>query len=618
MKLLIVESPIQARRIISFMPGDWRVEASRGHLRDLPADSLGIDLKHNFVTHYEIAADHFGTLKRLQKAAAEAEAVYLGTAPDREGENIAAQLADLLKGELKGKPLHRITFSAVTPTAVQYAIENPRQIDNYLVDAQQTRRTLDRLIGYLLSPLASRVLKTPHSVGRVQMAALWLLAARERDIKNFKARSYAMIEASFEVEGAAFTACLSAITNQHGEQWNSYQWAQKLAVVLKQNCFYIDEVTNQVENRAPQPPFTTAALLQAASDVLHLTPDRAMIQANALYEQGLITHPRTDSVYVPADAQDSARAYIAKAFGEPYVPVLPNIYKVEALATHEAIRPTGITYRPQMIPPDDGAALYKLIWQRFIASQMAAAQFQVQTIRLQVADLSGKRHDAFFTARYEQCTFDGFYKLSGELPAANSPIPSLTIGQMLQPVSVTPIQHWVQPLKPFTDSSLIAAMEAHGVGRPATYASTIKLLSDKGYISRRQGTLVLTNHGQSLCTFLSTHFPETFAADFTAQLEQQLDQIAVSEMAPLEVLRRFWKTFSLSYRPLAAVYLPNKTFLPSDSDQTTDLGLCSKCGGKLVVRYSKKGGQFAACEHYPKCDGRAAPVALSVAAKAGR
>jgi DNA topoisomerase-1 len=612
MNLLIVESPIRARLIADFLPAHWRVEATRGHLRELPTDALGVDVAHDFALQYQVIPDHLGTLHRLQAAAHDADAVYIGTAPDREGEAIAAHLADLLRDEIKGKPLLRVSFAAITPKAVQDALDHPHQIDARLAEAQQTRRTLDRLIGYLLSPLASRMLKAPHNIGRVQMGALWVIVARAVEIKTFRPNPLWVLNATFQDNHAVpFTARLVTIGDRGDGRYGRVT-VEKVADWVRTKGAVVTHVTESIETRKPAPPFTTATLLETACAALHLSASRVMAAAHILYEEGEITQPHTEGTYVPPEAQEQAQSFIRTLYGVEYVPPLPQVYPGASGEWREAIRPVNLSLQPEANPRADANALYKIIWERFIASQMSDSQVRVQAVTLQV----GSEPEVLFGANVETGVFDGYNRVYADARPLNTQALSLSIGQMPPVLALDSAKCDVEVPPPYTESTLIAAMARHGIGRPATYATTLRLLVDKGYLTREAEVLVLTAHGAALCKFLVTHFPELFTPDYTAELERQLDRIADGELTRLDVLRAFWQTFTRAYRPLAAVYL-----LPNENrsiEPPTVLGVCPKCGGKLITRHTAKGGTFAGCEHFPKCDGHAAPVVFNVTAKGAR
>ncbi|MHB8625969.1 MAG: type I DNA topoisomerase [Aggregatilineales bacterium] len=608
MKLLIVESSTKAHQIAAFLDNDWRVEASRGQLRDLPETDLGVDVKHNFTLDYKLLADHRGTLVRLKKLAGEASAVYLATDPDREGEGIAWHLAELLKSELHESAVYRVTVNAITPAAVMAGIAAPRQIDQARVDAQQARRTLDRLIGYLVSPLACQKLNGRYSAGRLPSACLRLVIDREYEITAFKAIAYWILDAQLTVNGEAFTARLNTV-----REFRTMHWPQgvvkQLVDALHEATFTVADVKRAEAARQPAPPFTTATLQQAASKALHLTPDQTMQAAQYLYERGYITFMRTDAVFVPPEAQVAARSLIHSEFGPLYVPSRTQMYstsRTSAEEVSEAIRPTDVTRRPETLVAATGRDLYTLIWKRFVASQMGDARYLVTAATLHATKNAEARHPAQFLARSSSLLFDGFLKVyeepldESESRPVTTTLPALAVGQVLKLEKLSPIKQTTEPPSRYTDAGLIAALEAKGIGRPSTYASMVRLLRDKGYVKVDGRRLAPTAAGTALNDFLAATFPTLFGLDFTAKFEAKLDQVAASTAARGPVLSEFWKEFEAEYRPLAEQFGPA---VPTKAAAKV-LGICPKCGGNLVERRSKS-GVFAGCANFPHCKGRA-------------
>jgi len=593
MNLLIVDSPIKAAKIAPWLDATWRVEASRGKLRDLPTDALGIAVKDAFTPQYRVLPHQRGTLTRLKKAAAEAEAIYLATDPDHDGETTAWHLSELLKPELKQKPVYRVVFSALTQAAVLVALDAPRAINMRLVEAQETRRTLDRLVGYLISALASKRLGEPYPVGRVAGVCLRLLVERERAIETFQPDTLWTCEAKFVAADQTFTALLSARRDVAG--WDE---AAVTALVRAQvdTRFEVQNVQTQTVAQTPLAPLTLSTLQQAASELLRLTPETTVALARGLYECGFITYPLTDSLTIAPDAQAAAQEYITAHYGAAYVPTLPNIYNADQASSHdsaEAIRPTDITRLPDTLASGIGADLYGLIWQRFVASQMSDAQFRETGITVQGGD-------ARYSAQSRTLTFDGFRKVNSQNALAEPALPTHISGQPLICLSLQPIAHRTQLLSRYTDGSLVADLAEHGID-PLT-VNPIRFLTEKGYVKRDGKFLTPTARGITLAHFLNEHFADVFEVTHAAQLEQQIDRIARGETRRLSVLSAFWQGgFMAQCRALAIQLLP----------KTLDVvGVCPKCGGRLIERHNKR-GIFAACEHYPKCKGRAEPVTLT-------
>jgi len=610
MKLLIVESPTKVVKIAAMLGPEWRVEASRGHLRDLPEAALGVDLTHDFALAYQLLPDHRGTLARLKKLAAQAETVYLATDPDREGKAIAWHLAELLKTAVDKSRLYRVTFNAITPAAVLAGIASPRRIDLALVDAQQTRRTLDRLVGYLVSPLACQKLNGRYSAGRVQSACLRLVVERERAITAFKPVPYWTLDANLQAEGVTFAARLSAVRDFRTTHWPQAV-VEKLAEALLEATFTVAQAQVVESARRPAPPFTTATLQQAASKALQLSPDRTMQLAQTLYEHGLITYMRTDAVSVAPEAQNEARTFIGGEYGAAYVPALPQVYtthNISAQEAHEAIRPTAVTYRADTLPDGAGRDVYALIWQRFVASQMSDARYTARAALIHAAKTPETQHPVQFVARGRTLAFDGFLKVyeepldEGETREASDALPALTKGQALNFVALVTAEHTPEPPQRYTEAALVAALERSDIGRPSTYAGMVRLIRDKGYVTVEKRRLTPTAAGITLNDFLSETFPSIFETGFTAKLERQLDQIAVGSAKRLEVLSRFWQTFEPAYRVLAQPFTH-----PEQSTPPKVVGVCPKCGGDLIERQGKQ-GVFAGCVNFPKCKGRPTPV----------
>jgi DNA topoisomerase-1 len=621
MKLLIVESPTKATRIATFMGKEWQVEASRGHLRDLPENDLGVDIKNDFALNYQLLADHRGTLIRLKKLVAEAEAVYLATDPDREGEAVAWHLAELLKTALRKTPVYRVRFNAITQSAIFAGIESAGQIDQALVEAQQARRTLDRLVGYLVSPLVRQKLNGRYSAGRVQSACLRLIVEREEAIKDFTDSAYWTVDAKFNVNDLAFSARLSGLRDFRTTRWPQTV-IKPLGDGLREATFTVAEFNQRDITRRPLPPFITSTLQQAASKAFHFSPDQTMQLAQSLYERGLITYMRTDSVSVAPEGIEAARRFIESEYGAPYVPTLPQRYvpaNDSAQEGHEAIRPTDITARPETLPSGDGRSLYLLIWKRFVASQMADARYNTQGATINASKKLDAHSQAQFTARGLNQLFDGFLRVyhepldDGEKPFINTALPTLTVGQDLKLAALVPMERKIDQPKRYTDASLVGVLEAEGIGRPSTYASTLRLLHDKGYVKSEDRRLAPTPAGTLLNAYLVAAFPALFESEFTAKLETQLDQIATGKTDRLAVLNEFWQAFSPRYESLTKQYLPAPSTKTSAKTPKV-LGVCPNCGANLIEHRSKS-GVFASCEHFPKCKGRAPVMTFTAASK---
>jgi len=616
---MIVESPAKIKTIAAYLGAGWVVEASRGHVRDLPADDLGIDVQHDFTPQYTVLKEKSGVVRRLRKAIQAAEAVYLATDPDREGEAIAWHILELAHKEVKGKAVYRVRFTAITKPAILSAIAQPQALDLALVEAQQTRRVVDRLVGYLVSPLACQTLDNRVSAGRVQSVCLRLVVERERDIAGFVPTPYWTLTARFQAPDSTFDAPLASVQGQKPTLTQAQ--VNKLVEVLKTAVFWVEAVKQGEQQRQPLPPFTTATLQQAASKVLGLSPERTIAVAQILYEAGLITYMRTDGVAIAPEAAQAARNLILENCGAPYLPAEPPAYETKtrnAQESHEAIRPTDAHRLPEGLPPGDGTALYGLIWKRFIASQMAPARYTLSAARILAGRQMGQAYPLEFQARSRQLRFDGFLKVyeealdDGETPEPETVLPSLTPQMTLRLVEWLPEGHATKAPARYTEAALIRSLEQRGIGRPSTYATMVKLIKDKGYVRLENKRLVPTETGVKLCDFLLQRFPVIFFFLYTATLEAQLDQVAAGETARLTVLQSFWnERFAAPLKALA-----RETLDRQPKPAPTVVGKCPACGGNLVERQGPN-GTFVGCANFPKCKGTASPTRFT-AVKGGK
>ncbi|HPV05886.1 MAG TPA: type I DNA topoisomerase [Aggregatilineales bacterium] len=603
-RLLLVESPAKQKRIAAILGAGWRVEATRGHVRDLPQDRLGIDVEDDFRPQYEVLPRRANTVKWLLKATREAEAVYVGCDADREGEAIAwhvLQLADLPPD----KPVYRVAFTAITESAVKAAIAAPRPLDVSLVEAQQTRRIVDRLVGYLVSPLACKALDGSYSAGRVQSACLRLVVERERQIANFTPDTYWTLDAGVATDAGEFTARLYSVKGQPIQRLSGDQVAV-LTEGLKEAVFWVGTIQAGEQARHPAPPFTTSTLQQAASQALGLSPERTMQIAQRLYEAGHITYHRTDGADVAPEAQDATRRFIAQTCGGDYVPNQPPVYQAKAehaQEAHEAIRPTDVRRLPQEVE-GDGVALYSLIWRRFVASQMAPARYAVQVVEILVGKTLGQAYPLSFRVKSRTLVFDGFLKIYQDPPdpdaepEENPLLPPLSEGVALRLVGWLPVERQTQAPPRFTEASLVRELERLGIGRPSTYASMLQTLKQHDYVKLQKERLVPTNTGTLLCDFLVAHFPDLFAAGYTAHLEEALDVVARGEATRLNVLKAFWTDFTPQLGA-AGRAARQQTQARHPTPQPTGQS-CPACGGDLVER-SGKHGKFIGCANYPDC-----------------
>ena len=638
-KMVIVESPSKARTVGRFLGSRFDVEASVGHIRDLPQNRMGVDIEHDFAPRYVIPAKKKDVVKRLQARAARASQVYLASDPDREGEAIAWHLAAALERQLRGIPVHRVEFHEITQEAVDQAFAQPREIDLQRVDAQQARRILDRLVGYTLSPLLrDKSGRKNLSAGRVQSVALRLICEREREIQAFVPVEFWTIEAELrkkqeagsrkqavEPEGGeslpspvtetgTFIAKLIKIRGKEPKLGNQ-AGAQAVVDDLAGAGYVVDKVTRQDRRRYPSPPFMTSTLQQEASRKLGFTAKRTMAVAQGLYEGkeigggervGLITYMRTDSLHVAASAQAEARQWIVEHYGDGYAPPRPPFYRSpkRAQEAHEAIRPTGVRRDPASLRPyltREELQLYTLIWKRFVASQMAPAILD-QTVVDVLAGRPGREMPYLFRATGSVIKFPGFLRVydvsqdrsEGEEEGAGVHLPALEKGEPLQLVRLLPRQHFTEPPPRYTDASLIRAMEEYGIGRPSTYAPILGTLQERQYVERTNRQLIPTELGFLVNDQLVAYFADIVNVAFTAEMEEKLDRIAVGEQAWVPMLHEFYGPFSQAVEE-AREQMPRVELKPQPTGE-----LCPECGKPLVMKLGRF-GKFVSCSGWPEC-----------------
>ena len=622
-KLVIVESPTKAKTVGRFLGRGYSVEASIGHIRDLPANRLGVDVEHDFTPRYVVPAKKKDIVKKLKTIAKEADEIYLATDPDREGEAISWHLAEAL-GLKDWKHVHRVEFHEITKDAIARAFAAPRAINYRLVDAQQARRILDRLVGYNLSPLLRRkISKRGLSAGRVQSVAVRLLVDREREIENFVQQEYWTIdveltkprETGARARPKPFLASLVQIDGNKPEI-TEQATAEKIADALRRSQYVVTEVKERQVHRHPSAPFTTSTLQQEASRKLGFSAKRTMAVAQQLYEGisikgegnvGLITYMRTDSTNVAASAQAEALDYIRKAYGAEYLPEAPRQYKTKAKGAqeaHEAIRPTAAVRTPDSLKgqlTQDQLRLYRLIWQRTVASQMASAVFDSVTLEI-AAGPSEKDRPYLLRATGSKLKFKGFLavytegKDEADLLGDDKQkiLPVVKEGQELHLENVLPEQHFTQPPPRFTEATLVKALEEYGIGRPSTYAPTISTIQDRGYVEKTGRQLVPTELGKLVTDLLSEHFPNIIDIGFTADMETKLDDIA-NEGAPwVGILQAFYGPFEQTLKE-ADFRIPQVSLEPEPAGE-----ICEKCGMPMVIKHGRF-GKFIACSNYPAC-----------------
>ncbi len=598
-KLLIVESPAKAKTIKKYLGSDFDVRASVGHVRDLPVKTLGVEVEQGFAPTYEVPKDKEKVIADLKKAAAKADEVFLGPDPDREGEAIAWHIKEALG--LKSKPVHRVLFHEITKDAMRKALAEPRPIDQARFESQQARRILDRLVGYNVSPLLWDKVKRGLSAGRVQSVALRLLVEREREIMAFRPEEYWSLTARLEAgEPPAFEAKLSKIGGEKAELKNQAAAEAAMAEAGGQP-FAVRRIARRTVRPNPSPPFITSTLQQDAFNKLGFQAGRTMRLAQRLYEgvelgdegaSGLITYMRTDSPRVSPEAQQAARRYVAHAYGENFVPARPPAYRSPrgAQEAHEAIRPTDVFRTPDAVKDHlepDMAALYGLIWRRYVASQMAPAEVDQTSV-----DVAAGEH--VFRASGSKVRFEGFRRVYGPEEKDETLLPGLTEGQALKLLELSPKQHFTQPPPRFTDASLVKEMEENGIGRPSTYAAVLSTLLEKEYAQREKGRFRPSELGMLVTDLLVGSFPDLLDVAFTAQMEADLDQIEEGKSGWRETLGRFYDPFS---RTLADA--KKKMISLKGEGIKTDL-TCPNCGAGMVIKFGRA-GQFLACSAYPKC-----------------
>ena len=613
MNLLIVESPSKAKTIEKYLGAGWRVIASVGHVRDLVPENGSVDTAHNFEMKWQIMAGKEKQIKLIIDELKKADAVYLASDPDREGEAIAWHILDILKAKkvLTGKKVYRVAFHEITKKAVLSAIENPREIDQNLVDAYMVRRALDYLIGFGISPLLWRR-NLGKSAGRVQSVAVKLVVDREREIESFVPVEYWSLTAACNAYGTKFNASLISENGHKIEKMTISNKAQMDAILSHVGTPEITATVIAIDkkktSRRAAAPFTTSTLQQEAARKLYFSSKRTMATAQKLYEHGLITYMRTDATNLSADAVNDIRAYIGRTYGDAFVPKSPNIYVTKsknAQEAHEAIRPTHFDDAMPNLSGDE-EKLYNLIWKRTIACQMTNAEFDSI-----VADIENNAHSAIFHAVGSTRTFDGFMRVYTEsrdddADAAESKLPALSVGDAVMITELTPEQHFTQPPARYTEASLVKKLEELGIGRPSTYATIMSTIVDRGYVEQdKQRRFHPTSGGWVIAAYLAKYFDELVDVNFTAKTEDTLDDVSNGKQEKVAALRAFWTpTESMidGARGIKTTEIIDEInrvmhhhLFPDGNDK------CPKCGGKLGIKLSKFGA-FIGCENYPTCN----------------
>ena len=610
--LVIMESPTKASTVKSYLGSSYKVVASKGHIRDLPKSTLGIDVDNNFEAHYINIRGKGDLIKELKKEVKNADRIYLATDPDREGEAIAWHLITALA--IPPEKANRVTFNSVTKAVVKEGIKHPRQIDMDIVNAQQARRILDRIVGYKLSPFLWKTVKSGLSAGRVQSVSTKIIVDRENEIRAFVPEEYWTIEAVLLTkDGKKVKTKLYGLASDGNKlSIGNEEEAKKVFDAVNGKDFAVSDIKLGKKLKNPSPPFTTSTLQQEASRKLNYQSQRTMKIAQELYEgmnlgsefggvQGLITYMRTDSMRISDEARDAAKTFITEKYGEEYYPKTPRVYKSKGnnvQDAHEAIRPSNLNLEPAAIKKaltTEQYKLYKLIWDRFIASQMQSAELStVQT------DFNCEGY-IFRTSGYT-VKFPGYMALYEEstddknTDDENVKLPEMKVGDTLASESVTPVQHFTEPPARYNDATLVKYLEEKGIGRPSTYATIITTIISRGYVKREGKQLVPTPLGEVTTELMCENFPDIVDCKFTAYMESQLDDIESGKTTMLDVISGFYKNFSVELETAFKNVADRDIELPVEE---TDI-ICENCGSRMIVKNGRF-GKFAACPNYPAC-----------------
>jgi DNA topoisomerase-1 len=627
-KLVIVESPAKARTLNKILGRSYSVKASLGHVRDLPRASLGVDIDKGFIPKYVIPAAKKKIVGEIQKAASKASSIYLATDPDREGEAISWHLVQATKLDKDDRPVQRVVFHEITKDAVQEAFQSPRSIDMNLVNAQQARRILDRLVGYKLSPLLWRKVQRGLSAGRVQSVAVRMIVDREQEIQDFIPQEYWIIEvelAPLEEKKASFKARLFALADGTKLDIGSKDEADRVIADLEKAKYAVKTVVTKQVARQPAPPFITSTLQQEAWQKLHFTARRTMAIAQQLYEGlplgkegsvGLITYMRTDSTHVAASAISEAREFIGEKYGAKFLPPKPRSFvrKVKwAQEAHEAIRPTKIYRQPEQLKPFLDPAqlkLYELIWKRMVASQMSATLYDTTNVEIKARNAKKQPQGYLLKASSSVVKFPGFMVVYSESRDEDErsesfvSLPKLRIGEKLIYPGTFPAQCFTQPPPRYTEATLIKALEQKGIGRPSTYAPILSTIQERDYVNKADGKFHPTELGITVNKILTAHFPKIVDPGFTARMEEQLDEIAQGKYEWIAALQEFYPPFQ-DMLDKAWINL-EKVSMTQVSEET-----CPNCSRPMVIKVGRF-GKFLACSGYPDCK-----TTMSYAVKTG-
>ena len=606
--LVIVESPAKAKTITKYLGPGYQVKASMGHVRDLPKSKLGVDVEHGFTLDYQPIKGKEEVIDDLKKAAKKSDQIFLATDPDREGEAISWHLKELL--ELPDERTHRVTFNEITKKVVNESIANPRAIDMDLVDAQQARRVLDRIVGYQISPLLWKKIRRGLSAGRVQSVATRLVAEREQEIRDFKPEEYWTLEAELERIAPAAGKFKAAFYGREKKmELHSEEEVNAVVAAVEHAPFSVRGVKRQDKQRNPAPPFTTSTLQQEASRKLNMTPRRTMSIAQQLYEGvdiagegtvGLITYMRTDSLRLSDEATAAAKSFILGRYGQEYYPGRARVYKAKSGAqdAHEAIRPSDVNLTPEDVKKDltsEQYRLYKLIWSRFLACQMAAAVYDSVTIDVESAGYT-------FRANHSAIKFSGYMAVyvegkDEEEDEFQSPLPDLKEGEPLDLRKLNRDQHFTQPPARYTEATLIKALEEKGIGRPSTYAPTVSTILDREYVVKEGKYLRTTPLGEVVTGLMKDKFPDIVDTAFTAHMEEQLDEVETGKVNWRELISGFYGGFEKELQQAEKDLDGERIKVPDEVSEE----ICPKCGRNLVIK-SGRFGRFLACPGWPECD----------------
>jgi len=612
--LVIVESPAKAKTINKYLGKQFIVKASLGHIKDLPKRDLAVDIEHGFTPRYEIIEGKKKLIGELKAAARKVEEVYLAADPDREGEAICYHLQEEL-GEKKGGPkIFRVMFNEITKKAVQAAFDKPSQVNVNLVDAQQARRVLDRLVGYKISPLLWDKVRRGLSAGRVQTVALRVVVEREREIRAFQKKEYWTIDVELAAKKPPLLTARLIRKNDETPEVGARETADRIVADLDGADYLVKSVGTREKKRNPVAPFITSTLQQESSRKLRFSVKRTMMLAQRLYEGieigkegavGLITYMRTDSTRVSEDALRDVRYYIAERYGKPFVPESPNIYKSkkDAQDAHEAIRPTSMAFSPEVVEKylaEDEMKLYRLIWNRFVASQMMPALYDQTTI-----DVSAQGKDAaayIFRATGSVLKFDGYLKvyqegkdqIDEEDEEMKHRLPLVREGETLRFKAIKPEQHFTEPPPRYNEATLVKRLEADGVGRPSTYASILSTIQEREYVKKEGGRFIPTELGMVVTDLLLESFDDIFDVSYTARMEEELDEIEEGKLDWRLAMGEFYERFDKDLKHAEEHMTDIKRM-----EKPTDL-ICEKCGKPLVIKWGKH-GSFIACTGYPEC-----------------